>query len=446
MDRFLGDEFEDFRESFDRPSLHGLRVNTLKLPVAQAIPLFPWRCTPLLWSASGFQVDSEARPGKHPLHAAGLYYLQEPSAMAAAELLDVQPGHWVIDVAASPGGKSTHLASLLDNRGLLVANDPIRGRIKALGENLERWGARNAIITNASVSDLAATLPGQFDRVLVDAPCSGEGMFRRSPVAIREWSAEHVRGCAIRQEQLLESASRLVKPEGLLLYCTCTFAPEEDEVQIARFLNQHPDWTLRELVLPGGSPGHPEWVRDLPADRLTRTRRIWPHLAEGDGHFFALLQAPGYLPNEPGRISSQFERPTLRREIRGLWERFQSDVLPGFETSGELLQRGEIIFALPDHPASLHDVTVVRPGLPLGSVRPGRFEPAHALALAARPEAFARTHELSAEEATAYLRGETLQSSGASGWLGLATAGFPVGWGKRSGGQIKNHYPRGLRW
>ncbi len=442
MERLLGDEFSAFLGSYDEPSAQGLRVNTLKATAERATDLLPWRCDPLPWTESGFRIDPDARAGKHPLHAAGLYYLQEPSAMAAAELLDVQPGQWVIDVAASPGGKSTHLAALLDNRGLLVANDPVRGRIKALGENLERWGARNAIITNAAVNELAAAMPGQFDRVLVDAPCSGEGMFRKSPVAIREWSEEHVRGCAIRQEQLLESASRLAKPGGLLLYCTCTFAPEEDEEQIARFLHGHPTWSLREIDLPGGSPGRPDWANGDHADQLARTRRIWPHLTEGEGHFFALLEAPG---SQLDCVPSRSGRQAASGDGKALWKQFRLDVLPGFETQGKLVQRGDHLFEAPNHPESMHDVTVVRPGLPLGALRPGRFEPAHALALAARSADFVHTHELSAEEAIHYLRGETLRASGPPGWLGITTAGFPLGWGKRSSDQIKNHYPRGLR-
>ncbi|MEZ4499286.1 MAG: RsmB/NOP family class I SAM-dependent RNA methyltransferase [Thermomicrobiales bacterium] len=193
MRDLLGDEFAAFYQSYSHPPTQGLRVNTLKTDVMTLRHRLGWEMTPVPWCETGFLLERDQRAGKHPFHAAGLFYLQEPAAMAAAELLDVQPGHWVIDVAASPGGKSTHIASLLQGEGLLVANDPGRGRIKALGENLERWGVRNAILTNADAVDLAHAMGGEFDRVLVDAPCSGEGMFRKSPLAVREWSAEHAR-------------------------------------------------------------------------------------------------------------------------------------------------------------------------------------------------------------------------------------------------------------
>ncbi len=366
--------------------------------------------------------------------------------MAVAEGLDVRAGDWVIDVSAAPGGRSTHIATLLQGAGLLIANDPIPGRIKALGENLERWGAPNAVIANTPVPQLAEALPARFDRVLVDAPCSGEGMFRRSPAAISAWSEEHVRGSAVRQALLLDDASKLVRPGGLLLYSTCTFAPEENEQQIDRFLRSHDGWELAELpVLPGVDQGRSDWVND-PAFDLSKTRRLWPHCGQADGHFLALLRAPGYAQRDmadSGKRAGQEEAP---REASALWEAFRRESLPGFPSGGRLVVSGDHLFQLPSEQLDLRNVRLVRPGLPLGQVRGNHFVPAHALALAVKADAAANRHELNSEEVERYLHGETIAAAGPTGWVLLSTEGFPIGWGKRSAGVIKNHYPRGLRW
>src|SRR5829696_1036015 len=290
MRTLLGDEADAFLASYDRPPVSGLRVNTLDLTSESFETLSPWPLTPVPWCSAGFLVADDARPGKHPFHAAGLYYLQEPSAMAVAEAMRIEPGQRVLDLAAAPGGKATHIASLLAGTGVLVANEIVPSRVKPLGENLERWGATNAVITNEEPARLAERLGPVFDRVLLDAPCSGEGMFRKTPVAIREWSPEHVAGSAARQTKILQDAARLTRPGGLLLYSTCTFAPEENEKQVARFLDQHPDWDLVDVpMLTGFAPGRSEWADDTEKP-LDRAVRLWPHLIPGEGHFLALLR------------------------------------------------------------------------------------------------------------------------------------------------------------
>lgn len=452
MRDLLGDEFAAFYQSYSHPPTQGLRVNTLKTDVMTLRHRLGWEMTPVPWCETGFLLERDQRAGKHPFHAAGLFYLQEPAAMAAAELLDVQPGHWVIDVAASPGGKSTHIASLLQGEGLLVANDPGRGRIKALGENLERWGVRNAILTNADAVDLAHAMGGEFDRVLVDAPCSGEGMFRKSPLAVREWSAEHVRGCAIRQMNLLNETCRLVRPGGLLLYCTCTFAPEENEEQIARFLASHQGWMLEAVAgIEGFSPGRSDWVTEaslasaassgVGSGEVQAMIRIWPHRVRAEGHTFALLRAPGGKDEDRKDVRNG----SIDRTTADLWQAFRHSVLPDFATDGVLVRRGEHLYLAPPVSPSLSGVSVVRPGLPLGTVRGERFEPAHALALAATAGDFAHQHPLTVDEVDCYLRGEVIRATGPRGWLGMTYGGFPLGWGKRSNDVVKNHYPRGLR-
>jgi 16S rRNA C967 or C1407 C5-methylase (RsmB/RsmF family)/NOL1/NOP2/fmu family ribosome biogenesis protein len=451
MKLLFGSEFPAFAEALSQTALAGLRINELKAVFDDVRPLLPWPLRPVPWCPSGFLVDAEARPGRHPLHAAGVYYLQEPSAMAVVEALDVRPGQLVLDVAAAPGGKSTHIASKLQGAGVLVANDPIPGRIKALGENLERWGARNAVIVNSPVADLAAAWPGVFDRVLVDAPCSGEGMFRKSPVARQEWSEGHVQGCAARQELLLDDAATMVKPGGLLLYSTCTFAPEENEQQVCRFLDEHSGWELVDIPKTTGlSPGRPEWAGERCSANVNHMARIWPHLAPGEGHTMALLRAPlDQMPHVravPPRRPARAGNDAPSNDAITSWEQFRATNLPAFEPEGTMVQRGEQLFLVsPETPATM-DVRVVRPGLALGRVRRGRFEPSHALALAVPTEAATRTVALNEPEAARYLRGETVRATGPPGWVLIAAEGFGLGWGKRTEDTVKNHYPKGLRW
>ena len=259
MQRLLGDEYPAFLASYDQPPTSGLRANTLKLSAAAFQAISPYPLAPLPWCPSGFLIESQPAstplpPGKHPYHAAGLYYLQDPSAMAAAEVLAPRPGEKVLDLSAAPGGKSTHLAALMGNQGLLVANEIHAQRAWDLAENLERCGVRIAAITNETPARLAEHFGAFFDRVLVDAPCSGEGMFRKSEAARREWQPEMPAACAARQSAILEEAARLLRPGGHLAYTTCTFAPEEDEAVIGHFLASHPDFTLLPIFLSPSPP------------------------------------------------------------------------------------------------------------------------------------------------------------------------------------------------
>ncbi|MCA9969861.1 MAG: RsmB/NOP family class I SAM-dependent RNA methyltransferase, partial [Anaerolineales bacterium] len=260
MRRLLGEEFAAFAASYAQPAHVGLRVNTLKISPADFSSKTPFALEPVgAYEPAGFRVLGDAQPGAHPHHAAGLYYLQEPSAMAVAALLDPQPGERVLDLAAAPGGKATHLIARMADRGLLVANDVDRTRVRDLAENLERWGARNVLITNNTPEQLADHFGAVFDRVLVDAPCSGEGMFRKQGGF--DWSEAMVLACARRQTAVLDTAARLVRPGGLLAYATCTFSPEEDEGVVGRFLAAFPDFELQPApALSGTAPGVPAWL------------------------------------------------------------------------------------------------------------------------------------------------------------------------------------------
>ncbi len=301
MAELLDEDFPQFLVKLNQPFVPALRVNTLKLSVAEFQALSPWPLVPVPWCPEGFYLDRKANAGTHPYHDAGLYYIQEPSAMAVAALLAPQPGERVLDLCASPGGKATHAAALLAGEGLLVANDIDRGRAEVLRHNLERLGARNALVLSESPRRLAKRWPGAFDRVIVDAPCSGEGMFRKKEEARFHWSEAHVAGCAIRQQDILNSAAELLRPGGRLVYATCTFAPEENEGSVWRFLQGHPDFELIEPTWrPGFMAGRPEWA-EWPREEgggwrvegrmsLDRTIRLWPHKVQGEGHFVAVLQ------------------------------------------------------------------------------------------------------------------------------------------------------------
>jgi NOL1/NOP2/sun family putative RNA methylase len=460
MTGLLGDEADALFRTYDEPARSGLRVNPLKLSPADFAAISPWPLASIPWCETGFLIGADALAGKHSWHAAGLYYLQEPSAMAVAEALDVQPGHLVLDLAAAPGGKATQLAGLLQGEGALVANEIAPARIKPLGENLERFGVTNAIVLNEEPARLAARLGPAFDRVLLDAPCSGEGMFRKAPAARDEWSAEHVAGCALRQSKILDSAARLVRPGGLLLYSTCTFAPEENEAQIARFLDAHPGWRLEPIPpSPGFSPG---------LLGLTGAVRLWPHRAPGEGHFLALMRKirkesaiseesagdvgrfqPSYGPSTGFRVPRDAGRPLhspRHSDPASAWENFAAATLrSGRFPDDRLLVRDNRLYLRPEHRLDLDGLTVVRPGLPLGEAKPGRFEPSHALALALRPEEARNVAELDPAQTAAYLAGEPIAVPGEPGWTLVTTGGWPLGWAKRDRGILKNHYPKGLR-
>ena len=448
MRTLLDAEADTFLASLEKPAEVGLRVNTLKCLPEQFEELSPWPLKHVPWCGAGFSLDENepVRPGLHPLHRAGVYYLQEPSAMAVAEAVSPKPGEWVIDLAAAPGGKATHLASLMENQGLLVANEVTRGRVRALGENLERSGARRALVTSSSVAQLAAQWDAVFDKVLLDAPCSGEGMFRKSEAALSQWSESLISSCAARQDELLAEASQLVKPGGVLVYSTCTFAPEENEAVVSTFLRETPGFGLEALPFSDGvQPGRPDWLAK-PAPGLERTARFWPHLVAGEGHFVAKLRRVD--GPETNVKPATFAPPP--RQARNLWETFSRETFAeNPPPDAPLTLRGDTLYALPEVLPDLAGVQTLRTGLWLGTLRKNRFVPSHALALALTPEELggARTLELAvgAPELTRYLQGDVLDAPGEDGWLLVTVSGFALGWGRRSQGTVKNFYPKGLR-
>ncbi|OGO29282.1 MAG: hypothetical protein A2W33_02640 [Chloroflexi bacterium RBG_16_52_11] len=450
MQYLLGDEFPQFLHSYADSTVTGLRVNTLKLTPAEFLATNTFDLSAIPWCPSGFYIRGETQPGKHPYHPAGLYYLQEPSAMLAAEALAPTPGERVIDLAAAPGGKSTQLAAMMQNQGLLVANEIHPRRVWELAENLERWGATNVVITNETSERLADHFGPYFDKVLLDAPCSGEGMFRKSENSRLDWMPSLVQSCAIRQSHLLEQAARLVRSGGFLLYATCTFSPEENEGVIAGFLDRQPKFRVESMTgYPGFAPGRPDWLQRQPAmevqTALTHAIRLWPHRVHGEGHFIALMRR---IDTGHESYLGRWQVMKIPPDVQHTWERFSRTHLLTDEYSGRLMYRGTYLYQPPAELPDIGSMRIIHPGLWLGAMKKDRFEPAHPLALAMRLSQFAQAISMPAddERALAYLKGDTILSEGEDGWVLVCIDRFPLGWGKRVKGMVKNYYPHGLRW
>jgi len=441
MRGLLGPEAAAFLESLRRPPERAVRANPLKVDPAALPALLGLAPDPVPWCREAFFLPEGVRLGASVANAAGLCYLQEPSALAVAEALDLAPGQRVLDLAAAPGGKTTLVAGRLGGEGVVVANELQAGRVPALVDNLDRWGSWRTAVANETVERLAERLPGAFDRVLLDAPCSGEGLFRRSAAARAQWRPGQVRGSARRQRHLLAQAARLVRPGGVLVYSTCTFAPEENEQQVAGFLAAHPDWELLEIPWHDGfARGRPDWCRGGPPE-LARTVRLWPHRLRGEGHFLAKLGHPEAPHRAPGNLAPR--GPGGRGAVLDAWRAFAADALTA-EPPGVAVV-GERAYAVPDAELAGVELRWLRPGLLLGRSRPGRFEPAHALAMAASPSLARRVRRLDPAATAAWLRGETLPADGPPGWTLVTSGDWPLGWGRTAGGALKNHYPKRLR-
>ncbi|MBR5021765.1 MAG: RsmB/NOP family class I SAM-dependent RNA methyltransferase [Oscillospiraceae bacterium] len=415
----LGEEYPAFLESLDRPRAVALRFNPLKGDA----PVMPFVGNPVPWEAQGFYYDPEARPGLHPYHEAGVYYLQEASAMSAVALLDPQPGERVCDLCAAPGGKTTQIAGKMAGDGFLLCNEINPKRAKILSRNIERMGVANALVTNEHPARLAEKYPGFFHRVLIDAPCSGEGMFRKEEAAVTDWSQETVEMCARRQAEILQSGAELVAPGGRLVYSTCTFAPEENEQAMENFLAHHPEFTLENVDAP--------WFTRV----NTGMFRLWPHKLLGEGHFVAVLRKTG---------GEETEIPAEKGEkLPKAWIAFAKDLgisLP----AGKTIVFGQSLFWAPEEMPAIKGVKVLRPGLELGELKKDRFEPAHALALWLKDAAAAISLDPDSTQMAAYIRGETLPCEG-RGWTLVKAGSYTIGWGKADGKVLKNHYPKGLR-
>ncbi len=411
MKETLKDEYESFIKTYSLPPFSGFRVNTLKLSATKLLEIFPYSKGQVNWCDTGFYYDGGF--GKHPCHRAGLFYSQEPSAMISAELLSPSPGDMVLDLCAAPGGKSTHIASKLQGKGLLVSNEIVRSRALILRENIERMGISNAVVTNMSPDELELEFPEFFDKILVDAPCSGEGMFRKDDEAILAWSIEHTISCAQRQQLILNSAAKMLAPGGTLVYSTCTFAQVENKNTVETFVKSHPEF---EIV-------HMEY--------------IYPHTSDGEGHFAAKLtkcsegsskKRSALLKDADSKLFKQFEKEYLNTELKGRFVLF-----------------GENLYLLPEAFGDIKNIKVILPGLHLGEFKKNRFEPSHHLCMALKKDDFKNVYSANDNEIELYYQGNVINADSQSGWGCILFKEYPAGWFKSAGGQLKNHYPKKLR-
>lgn len=412
MQKILPD-FEKYKACLGQAPYKGIRVNTLKISVSEFKELSPFALEQVEWERDGFLIGEE-KPGRSVYHDAGLFYVQEPSAMCAAPLLEVNPGERVLDLCSAPGGKGTQLAQAMRGEGVLVLNEKVADRAKILLQNVERMGIVNAVVTNADPSELSERLEGYFDKVLVDAPCSGEGMLRKEAAAAENWSLSNVEMCAARQKKILESAAKLVTPGGMLVYSTCTFSEEEDERNV-------------------------EWfVREFPQFELLSQRKIYPHREKGEGHFAALFRK---CDGEKRRFRAW--KPFADKKNVASWKEFEREFLKK-PLCGEFLTFGKNICFMPAELFSLDGLRVLRAGLLLGENTGKRFEPAHALAMGADRNNLTKIADLDDEQVLRYLHGEELPARDLQGWCVAAYHGYPIGLAKNAGA-LKNHYPKGLR-
>lgn len=459
MKEMLGGEYEAFLDSFSKEKYQALRINPLKLSV-EAKEKLPFHLTPVPWAKNGFYYEKEDLPGKHSYHEAGVYYIQEPSAMAPVTLLEPRPGEQILDLCAAPGGKSTQIAAAMKGEGLLIANEIHPARAKILSENVERMGIRNACVTNETPAHLAEFFPEYFDKILVDAPCSGEGMFRKNEAACEEWSLENVVLCGERQDEILDCAARMLRPGGRLVYSTCTFAPIENEGSIYRFLARHPEFSVGEISkteLGIGGDGVWEYLTEETLggetapdssrqEEITKTLRLWPHRIKGEGHYAAVLVKGGTVPEGyRGTAPSGLQKSVSQKDL-GEYPLFAKEFL-ATELLGNYMKFGDNIYLVPENMPDVKGLKVLRPGLHVGTLKKNRFEPSHALALTLSKADVTNACDLTAEENTihAYLNGQTFPAEGEKGWYLICVDGFSIGWGKLAGGIMKNHYPKGLR-
>lgn len=449
MKAFLGNEWDDFLYSYDNNRFQALRFNTLKVqsPEERMRILKTLKISSdkkVSWANEAYYFDENVRPGKHPYHEMGLYYIQEPSAMSAAALLAPKPGMRVLDLCAAPGGKSTQLATYLGDSGLLVSNEINTQRSRILSQNIERMGIKNAIVTNEDSFVLASHFPGFFNAIQVDAPCSGEGMFRKLPEAIEQWSLENVAICAARQKEILDNAAVMLKPGGVIVYSTCTFSKEENEDVIDYFLERHPDFTLEEM------------------------ERFWPHKVDGEGHFVAKLVRRGCVDtelkadrktkkNKNSKNRKNETKPALTKENMKLLSEFLdetiSEDMAAWIKNSRLVMFGEQLYRLPDMEVDIKGLKVQRAGLHIGEFKKQRFEPSHSLALALKLNDAKNLVKLTCDnpQAIGFFNGQSVMLSDEQaaeckkGWALVCVDGYPAGWGKVNGVQVKNHYPKGLR-
>lgn len=448
MREMLGPDYENYLASFGCDAYQGLRVNTAKISVEDFLKLSPYELRQVSWCPNGFYYDKAQKPAKHPFYFAGLYYIQEPSAMTTASLLPVEEGDVVLDLCAAPGGKSTELAAKLHGTGLLVTNDISNSRAKALLKNIEVFGVGNALVTSEPPNELAKRFPGFFDKILIDAPCSGEGMFRKQGNMTKAWEKNGVDLFVGLQQSILKEAVTMLKPGGTMIYSTCTFSKEENEQAMEYLLSLDDSLHLQELPLfDSFDKGHPEWGI-TGNEELTKCRRLWPHRIEGEGHFVAMVRKD--RDNTALPVTEYiFSKERLSREAVDFIESIQYP----FDLSRMDVQK-ERVFYIPEKMPYVKGLRILRCGLYMGDMKKNRFEPSQSLAMFLKASQFPNSICLSVEDERVikYLKGETIEleeneiKTYKDGICLICVEQYPLGFGKLSKGTIKNKYLPGWRW
>ncbi len=438
MADMLGEEYAEFEKALEEPNVRAIRVNTTKIAVDDFLSKTTLNLSPISYADDGFIPDSAEGIGRTAEHHAGMFYVQDPGAMATVKALEIKEGWRVLDACSAPGGKASQLASAIGDSGVLLANEYVPKRAKIIVSNFERLGIKNAVVTSLDTAKIGEMYQGYFDLVLCDAPCSGEGMFRKYDEAITEWSEENVRLCAERQREILLNLAGTVKPGGYLLYSTCTYSKEENEDTVIDFLEKHPEFSLCEVneKLKAATAGG--------LDGMEATRRFYPHLTKGEGQFIALMKKSENLDILSTLLYKESIRLPLKEEI-AVVRKFISDNISG-EIEGRIIKWGECL-ALISHNLPLPPYSVFMPGVMLGEVKKGNFFPHHQF-FSAYGRSFRRRENLSRDDVRIekYLRGEEIDSTlSENGWCAVTYEGVPLGGGKISGGKVKNHYPKGLR-
>ena len=482
MKKLLGEEYEAFLASYEQPRNFGLRVNVNKILPEDFVELAPFHLTRIPWTENGFYYEEQDAPARHPFYHAGLYYLQEPSAMTPASRLIVEPGDKVLDLCAAPGGKATELGARLHGEGVLVANDISASRAKALLKNVEVFGIRNSFVVNDVPAKLAAQFPEFFDKILVDAPCSGEGMFRKDPAVAKVWDGDKPLACAKQQKEIISRAAEMLAPGGQLLYSTCTFSPEENEQVIQFLLDSRDDMEILDMpVYEGFAPGRPDvaypgWEEAATGDSfggmdsvnsagssvrigdpgLAKCVRIWPHKMAGEGHFLALLHKKA--SEESAAEASAYQEASasladirLAKPDRAALEDFFKDVTMDIDWNHVEIRKGQV-YCIPGKLGQRKGIPFLRNGLYLGEIKKDRFEPSQSFAMALKKEEYASAIDLHYDDPrlTRYLKGETIEvddvdTARSKGWQLVCVDGYPLGWGKLVNGTLKNKYHAGWR-
>lgn len=443
MRELLGDEYQAFEAGFSEQRYGGVRYNALKTDKETFEKLVPFEVENVAWINNGYYYSLADQPAKHPYYFAGVYYIQEPSAMTPARVLPVEPGDKVLDICAAPGGKSTELAAKLQGKGVLFSNDISNSRAKALLKNLELFGTKNAVILSEAPSKLTDRFRGYFDKILIDAPCSGEGMFRKSSAIIKNWEQYGVDYYHKLQIEIIDAVVPMLAPGGMMVYSTCTFDPSEDEGTIQYILENYPDIHVvkPELDYEGFDYGHPEYIGS-DKEEIRNTIRLWPHKLKGEGHFCALLKRDDGEKTE--FAGERLKKVKLPEEAEEFLARLKIDI-----PNERLELREERLYLVPEGIPSLSGLRIMRTGLLLGEVKKNRFEPSQALAMALKPDEYDIIYNLKAddEDVIKYLKCETIEAKQdlKDGYALVCVDNWPLGWAKVQKGVLKNKYLPGWR-